>query len=64
MCDYSVKISDYKLFTKPVDILLIKEKLQLIKNPQSIKWGAVLANGVLRISSADYRLIISLGFKE
>ena len=58
--EYFVKLKKCKLYEKPVDLRSIKEYLKFVKLPHSLKWGACLQNGCIRLPVDDFKLISNL----
>lgn len=62
--EYFIKVTGIKIFSMPVPIRSIKQKLHFIKQPDSPYWAAPLQNGSAKISEKDYSLICKLSARS
>lgn len=54
--DNFVKIKNFEVWKKPVDMRALIDKLSFIKNKQH--WGVYLQGGIVKIAGTDYNLIM------
>jgi len=54
--DSFVKIKNFEVWKKPIDIRALTDKLSFIKNKRH--WGVYLQGGIVKISEVDYNKII------
>ena len=56
--DYLLSLKKVKIFSPPKPIEAIKDRLSIVKNPSSPKWGSYLQTGCRRITERDFLLVV------
>jgi hypothetical protein len=57
--DYLLSLKKVSIFSPPKPIGEIKDRLSIVKNPSSPKWGCYLQAGCRRITERDFLLILN-----
>lgn len=58
--DYGITLGKEEIFASPVPIKMVYRQMSWVRNPDSVRWGAALMGGALRIGQQDFDLVIKV----